>query len=120
MDADQELLFKDLGATAEQTVEQVRGLEESYFSLLQKTMSGIPWIADLNKKAQICAEQHFAAGLKFAHRLSEAKDFQDLARIQMEFWQSELTAFNEQTKTLGKAYTKAMTEAVNPPLKKVA
>ena len=47
MDADQELLFKDLGATAEQTVEQVRGLEESYFSLLQKTMSGIPWIADL-------------------------------------------------------------------------
>jgi hypothetical protein len=109
-----------LGATAEQTVEQVRGLEGSYFSLLQKTMSGIPWIADLNKKAQICAEQHFAAGLKFAHRLSEAKDFQDLARIQMEFWRSELIAFNEQTKTLGKAYTKAMTEAVNPPLKKVA
>ena len=36
MDADQELLFKDLGATAEQTVEQVRGLEESYFSVLQK------------------------------------------------------------------------------------
>jgi hypothetical protein len=36
MDADQELLFKDLGATAEQTVVQVRGLKESYFSVLQK------------------------------------------------------------------------------------
>jgi hypothetical protein len=47
MDKDQELLFKDLGATAQQTVEQVRGLEENYFSVLQKTMSGIPWIADL-------------------------------------------------------------------------
>jgi hypothetical protein len=32
MYADQELLFKDLGAT----VEQVRGLKESYFSELQK------------------------------------------------------------------------------------
>jgi hypothetical protein len=84
MDADQSCFSKILGATAKQTVEQVRGLEESHFSLLQKAMSGIPWIADLNREAQICAEQHFAAGLKFAHRLSEAKDFQDLARIQME------------------------------------
>ena len=120
MDVDQELLFKDLDATAEQTVEQVRGLEENYFSVLQKTMSGIPWIVDLNRKAQSSAEQHFAAGLKFAHKLSEAKDFQDLARIQTEFWQSELIALNEQTKTLGKAYTKAVADAVSPPLNKVA
>ena len=114
MDADQELFFKDLGATAEQTVEQVRGLEENYFSVLQKTMSGIPWMIDLNRTAQSLVEQHFAAGLKFAHRLSEAKDFQDLARIQTEFCQSELSAFNEQTKTLGKAYSKAVADAVNP------
>ena len=120
MDADQELLFKDLGATAKQTVEQVRGLEESYFSLLQKTMSGIPWIADLNRKAQICAEQHFAAGLEFAHRLSEAKGLPRSRSNSDGILASELIAFNEQTKTLGKAYTKAMTEAVNPPLKKVA
>jgi hypothetical protein len=39
MNADQELLFKDLGATAGQTVEQVRGLEENYFSVFQRTMS---------------------------------------------------------------------------------
>ena len=36
VDADQELLFKDFGATAEQTVEQVRGIEENYFSALEE------------------------------------------------------------------------------------
>ena len=113
MDKDQELLFKDLGATAEQTVEQVRGLEEDYFSVLQKTMSGIPWIVDLNRKVQDVAEEQLATGLKFAHSLSDARNFQDLVQIQTEFWQAELIAFSEQTKTLSKAYTKAMTEAVN-------
>ena len=54
MDADQELLFKDLGATAEQAVQQVRGIEENYFSALQRTMSGIPWIVDLNKENSRC------------------------------------------------------------------
>ena len=71
------------------------------------------WMISRTKPAAN-AEQHFAAGLKFARRLSQAKDFQDIARIQTEFWQSELIALNEQTKTLGKAYTKAVADAVNP------
>ena len=64
MDADQELLFKDLGATAKQTVEQVRGLEESYFSLLQKTMSG----SKVLLSAQICG---FLASLSRCERTSK-------------------------------------------------
>jgi hypothetical protein len=120
MDKDQELLFKDLGATAQQTVEQVRGLEENYFSVLQKTMSGIPWIVDLNRKVQDVAEEQLATGLKFAHSLSDARNFEDLVQIQTEFWQAELIAFSEQTKTLGKAYTKAVADAMNPPLNRAA
>ena len=73
MDADQELLFKDLGATAEQTFEQVRGVEENYFSALQQTMSGIPWIVDLNKKTQDVVEQQLAAGLKFCAKVRRSK-----------------------------------------------
>ena len=86
-DRDQRQFFKDLGATAEQTVEEVRGVEENYFSMMQKTMIPLPWIADLNAKLQSCAEEHLAAALEFAHKLSLAKDFQDLARIQAEFFQ---------------------------------
>ena len=120
MDKDQELLFKDLGATAQQTVEQVRGLEENYFSVLQKTMSGIPWIVDLNRKVQDVADEQLATGLKFAHSLSDARNFQDLIQIQTEFWQAELIAFSEQTKTLGKPYTKAVADAINPSLNRAA
>ena len=45
-DRDQRQFFKDLGATAEQTVEEVRGVEENYFSMMQKTMKPLPWIAE--------------------------------------------------------------------------
>ncbi len=39
---DQRQFFKDLGATAEQAVEEVRGLEEDYSVLLQKMLMAFP------------------------------------------------------------------------------
>ena len=111
-DRDQRQFFKDLGATAEQTVEEVRGVEENYFSMMQKTMIPLPWIADLNAKLQSYAEQHLAAALEFAHKLSLAKDFQDLARIQAEFFQNQMQSLGEQTKDLAEAYTKSAASAI--------
>jgi len=35
-DEDQKQFFKDLGATAEQTMAEVRGLEENYYNLMQR------------------------------------------------------------------------------------
>ncbi len=37
-DKDQKQFFKDVAATAEQTVEEVRGFEENYFPIVQRTM----------------------------------------------------------------------------------
>jgi hypothetical protein len=53
---DQKQFFKDLGATTEQTVQEVRGLEENYYSLVQGTMTALPWAADFNQKVQIYVE----------------------------------------------------------------
>ena len=50
---DEEQFFKDLGATAEQTVEEVRGFEENYFSVIQSTMAALPWFAELNKNCRV-------------------------------------------------------------------
>jgi hypothetical protein len=111
-DRDQRQFFKDLGATAEQTVEEVRGVEENYFGMMQKTMIPLPWIADLNAKLQSYAEQHLAAALEFAHKLSLAKDFQDLARIQAEFFQNRMQSLGEQTNDLAEAYTKSAASAI--------
>jgi hypothetical protein len=49
---DQRQFFKDLGATAEQTVEEVRGVEEDYFAVLHNMLIAFPWIADIAAKMQ--------------------------------------------------------------------
>jgi hypothetical protein len=113
MDQDLELFFKDLGATVKQTVDLARGVEENCFSAVQTVLPPTPWIAELNKKAQSCVEQQFQAGRNYADKLSDAKDFRDLMRIQTETWQSGLASFQEQATVLGMAYTKAVADAVN-------
>ncbi len=75
-DQDQQQFFKDLGATAEQTVEDVRGVEENYFVLMQKMLTPFPWIVDINTKLQKYVEQNFVDALEFSHELTHAEDFQ--------------------------------------------
>ena len=74
---DEKQFFKDLGATAEQTVEEVRGFEVNYYNLIERTVAALPWLADFNKKMQGYLEQDFADALEFAHELRQAKDMQD-------------------------------------------
>jgi hypothetical protein len=101
-DKDQKQFFKD-----EQTVEEVRGFEENYFAVVQRTMMPFPWLADLSKKLQSNAEQHFAACLECSHRLSQSKDFQDFAQIQSEFFQERMWSFAKQASDLSEAFSKS-------------
>jgi hypothetical protein len=114
MDQDVELFCKDLGATVRQTVDLARGVEENCFIAVQNALPPAPWIAELNSKAQSCVEQQFEAGRNYADKLCHAKDFRELALIHAEAWQSGLIVFQEQAKALGRAYTKAVADAVNP------
>jgi Phasin protein len=74
-----------------------------------------PWLGDLNKKLQSYAEQHFAACLEFSHRLSQAKDFQDFAQIEIEFFQERLRLFAEQARDLSGAHSKSAVSATKAP-----
>jgi hypothetical protein len=114
MDDDLELFFKDLGATVKQTVDLAWGVEENCFGAVQDAMIGMPWIAELNSKAQSCVERQFDAGRHYADKLSHTKDFRQLMRIQTEAWQSGLIAFQNQATVLGNAYAKAVADSVNP------
>jgi hypothetical protein len=114
MDEDLELFFKDLGATVKQTVDLARGVEENCFSAVQTALPAMPWIAELNMKAQSCVEHQFDAGRNYAEKLSHTRNFPELMRVQTEAWQSGLAAFQEQATVLGRAYTKAVADAVNP------
>ncbi len=104
---DQQQFFKDLGATAEQTVEEVRGVEENYFVLMQKMLTPFPWIADINRNLQKYAEQNFADALEFSHELTQAEDFQGFVRVNIEFIRKRIQSVGEQAKDFADAYAKS-------------
>ncbi len=99
--------------TAEQMTEQTQGAMENYFGWLQKTMSTFPWSdTNLNRILLRNANRNFAATFAFIQKLSQAKNFQDVAKIQTEFMETQMNSFNEQAKVLGEIYAKAAKDAM--------
>ena len=112
--------FKALRATEEQTAEQItkqtQGAMENYFGWLQKSMSALPWTnTNLDRILLAYATQNVTATFAFVQKLSQAKNFQDVVRIQTEFMNAQLNSFNDQAKIIGEIYTKAATPVVKTP-----
>jgi hypothetical protein len=110
-------LSSETKQAVDQTKEQVLGAVDKYFNFLLQTISSYPsGGTDLGEKLKSYAEKNIAATQQFIHRLSQAKDFPDIIRIQTEFMQAQMDAFSGQTKNLGGEFSKA-TGAVKPPFK---
>ena len=69
----------------------------------------------ISEKLKNYAEQNIAAALEFVRRLNDAKTFQDVIQIQMEFMQTQLQSFGEQAKQFSEIYTRAGSRALNMP-----
>ena len=113
--------FEALAAAAEQTAkqitEQTRGAMDNYFGWLQTTMSAFPWSnTNLNRILLSHATQNVTATFAFVQKLSQAKNFQDVAKIQTEFMEMQMNSFNDQAKILGEIYTKAAEDAMKAPV----
>ena len=105
--------------TLEQTMEHTRGVLGQYFQFLEQTLSSYPSArTEFGEKLKSYAEKNIATAREYANKLSQAKDLQDVVRIQTEFMQMQFNAFGEQTKSLGEAFTKAATDAVKTPFQK--
>jgi hypothetical protein len=106
--------FEDLSQTAargvEQNMEKVRGAMDSYFSFIQNIWGS----NDLMEKMKTYTEKNLSAYTECVGKLSQAKDFQDVFRIQTEFMQTQLNSLTEQAGSLGEAYNKAATDATKP------
>jgi len=100
----------------ERTVKQTEGAMDSYLSLLQQSMSAVPWgKTDFGEKLQSFTEQNIAAAHHHIQKLSQARDFQDFIKIQTEYMQTQLSLFADQAKQLGEAYMKTAAGAFKPP-----
>jgi Phasin protein len=112
---DQKQFYKDLGATTEQTVQEVRGLEENCYGLVQGAMIALPWAVDFNKKMQKYIEQNFDAAFAFARELSEANDARDVFRIYSDDNQKCLQSITAQVKDVAQTYSDMASGVISAP-----
>jgi hypothetical protein len=118
--AEDKVPFEALTATEEQAIEQItkqtQGAMENYFGCLQKAMSALPWSnTNLNRVLLTYATQNVTAAFAFGRKLSQAKNFQDIVKIQTEFMNAQLNSFNDQARIIGEIYAKAATPVPKTP-----
>ncbi|MFZ2082679.1 MAG: phasin family protein [Xanthobacteraceae bacterium] len=114
--AKEPLQSETLERTAEQITEQTKGAMENYFNWFQNAMSALPWgNTNLNRILLSHATQNVTATFAFVQKLSQAKNFQDVVKIQTGFMETQMSSFNEQAKIIGEIYTKAAAETIKAP-----
>jgi len=110
--------FEPARQAAEQMTERTQDAITNYFSWLQNAMQASPWgNTDLNKKLMSYATDTVTAPLSFVQKLSQAKNLEDVVKIQTEFVKATLpSSFNEHAKELSEIYTRVATAATKTPL----
>jgi phasin len=107
----------DMPAMVAQSVEQARGAMRSYLKIFQMNMSASTLAGtELNRKLTDYAQKNVDTAFEFTQKLIQAKDIQDMVRIQTEFFQAQLTSLTEQAKDLGETATNAVAGSMKGPV----
>ena len=115
-ESDPERAAKQAEQVVENTMDQTRGALDNYFSFMQKAFAAYPvGGTELAEKMNRYTAQNISAARDFVHKLSQAKDFQEIIRIQTEFMQTQFSVLTEQTKGLTEVFTKAAPGPLKPP-----
>ena len=101
---------------AKQTADHIAGRYQeaitSYFTWLQNAMSTSPWgNAPVNKKVISYTTETITAPFVFMQKLSQAKNLEDVVRIQTEFVKTQTDSFTETAKELGEICSKVTKSA---------
>jgi phasin len=103
----------EMRAFAEKSVGEARRAFEAYMDAATKALGAVEQSAkalqsnsrELGRKAIGFAEDNVTATLDFAQRLVQAKDAEEVMRLQQEFTQAQIKSLSEQTKALGDSAT---------------
>ena len=100
----------------EQGLSQARDGMENYLKFFKNSMSATPWAnTALNEKVADYAQRNVDTFFGHAQKLTQAKDVQDLLRIQTEYFQAQMKSLTEQAKDIGETATKAAVGAMKLP-----
>jgi hypothetical protein len=99
-------------------LEQARLAMNNYFQFVEKSMSASPLGAtDQAKTFRSYVERTVAANFELSDQLLHVEDFQDIVRIQTDFFQAQLRALTEQTKELDETAVQTTSNITRIPIK---
>ena len=102
---------------AEQAMAQARSAADIYFEYVKQAISATPSGGnEFTERIKECAEKNITMTQEYLRQLSQARNFQDMVRIQADFMQSMMNAAGEQTGSLAEAYTKTAADTAKKPV----
>jgi len=112
----------DMRAFTEQSMEQARKAFEGFIGSAQQAVSAFQGQAvvaqtgakEVGQKVMTFAERNVSASLDFAHRLVQAKDVNEVVKLQSEYVNAQMQTLSQQAKELAEAASQAMRESTKP------
>jgi len=109
----------DMRNFAERSVTQAKQAFDGFLSAAQQAISRVEGqtaaaqagAADMSRKAMTFAGQNMAASFAFAQKLAQARDVEEVMRLQADFMKAQMQAFTEQARELGASFTQAASDA---------
>ena len=100
---------------AEQSVEQAKKAVDEFMAAARQTVSQVEGhaartqagVKDVRGKAMTFAEENVSASFEFAKQLAQAKDLEEMFRLQTDFMNRQLRTMAEQARELGQSATAA-------------
>src|SRR5438067_9089036 len=104
--------FEPARQAAEQMTERTQETIANYFGWLQNVLQATPWgNTEITKKLMGYAIETVTAPLSFTQKLSQARNLEDVVRIQAEFVRAQTDSFNEHVKKIGEICTNVAASA---------
>jgi phasin len=103
---------------AETSVAQAKQAFDGFISAAQQAVSRVEsqsaaaqaGATDMSRKAMGFASQNMAASFAFAQRLAQARDVEEVMRLQADFLRSQMQAYSQQAQELGASFTQAASD----------
>jgi phasin len=112
----------DMRAFVERSVEQAKQAFDGFISAAHQAVNAFEGQAEtarkgarqVTEKAMSFAEKNVANSFEFAQQLVQAKDVQEVLKLQADFIRGQMQVLAEQVRELGETAGKAATEATTP------
>ncbi len=112
----------DMRVFAEKSVEQAKQAFDGFVTAASHAVSTLEGqtetarqgAKDVAEKAMSFAQKNVAGSFEFMQKLVQAKDFQEVLRLQADYVKTQMQVLAEQAKELGESTTKAAKDATTP------